>query len=70
MTRQELQKALDAFPADTEVMILDGFNGGGTLRTLNLGPTSKTITELESDDTADCEGRHGEVVVALGYGCY
>jgi hypothetical protein len=54
-----------------EVMILDGFNGAGDPRTINLGPTIHKITEANREFTADCEDMPLEhEVVVLGYGCY
>lgn len=66
----ELIKELQAFDPEMEVMILDGFNGGGSPRTINLGPGLMTISQQDAKETADCEGRVGESVVRLGYGCY
>lgn len=70
MTKQELLRRLDKFPNDVEVMILDGFNGGGVPRTINLGPSDHIITETDADEACDCEDRVGEKVVVLGYGFY
>jgi hypothetical protein len=50
-------------------MILDGYNGGGVPRDINVY-SQRTITGADADDTADCEQRIGEVVYVLGYGCY
>lgn len=52
------------------VMVLDGANGGGCLRDINLGPTYRMIGERDARDTADCEGRQGEDVVTIGFGYY
>ena len=41
----QLIKALQALNPEMEAMILDGFNGGGTPRTINLGPSLRKITE-------------------------
>ncbi len=70
MTVCELIIELLKFNMNTEVMILDGFNGGGYPRTVNLGPTTWEITDAHELDCADCEERAGEVVVVLGFGCY
>lgn len=70
MTCADLIRRLQQFPADAEVMILDGFNGGGVPRTLNHGPGLREITPEHAEDSADCEDRVGEQVVTLGYGCY
>jgi len=50
--------------------VLDGFNGGGLPRTINLGPTSRQITPDYARETADCEGLVGKDVLVVGYGCY
>lgn len=55
---------------EKEVMILDGFNGGGSPRTINLGPSVYSITQLDADETGDCEDRVGEEIIRLGFGCY
>jgi hypothetical protein len=48
MTAHELaNKPLEG--PDTELMVLDGFNGGGFQREVNLGPTSRTITEEDAE---------------------
>jgi len=60
----------DAGGRDLEVMILDGFNGGGYKRTINIDPSLQEITPEEDDNCGDCEGRAGELVVHIGYGCY
>ncbi|MCL4722827.1 MAG: hypothetical protein KJZ90_00930 [Rhodocyclaceae bacterium] len=70
MKAGDLIKELQAFDPEMEVMILDGFNGGGSPRTINLGPSLQTISQQDAKETADCEGRVGESVVRLGYGCY
>jgi hypothetical protein len=50
------------FRPDAEVMILDGFNGGGD--------PCEITTKKEADGGADCDGRAGESVLVIGYGCY
>jgi hypothetical protein len=70
MTIAELREQLAEFPDDMEIMILDGFNGGGVPREINIRPWTQVITEQEAADTDDCEGRVGETVVAMGYGSY
>jgi hypothetical protein len=70
MKVQELIEALMKLPQDQEVMVLDGSNGGGHPRTLNLGPLQRAIRQVDVNETADCEERYGEWVVVLGYGCY
>jgi len=62
---------LSKFDDNTEVMILDGFNGCGNKRDINLTPSNlRAITEEDAEDCGDCEGRVGENVIILGYGCY
>jgi hypothetical protein len=55
---------------DAEIMILDGFNGGGSPREINLVHPSYDITEADASEAADCEGIVGQTVTVLGYGCY
>jgi hypothetical protein len=70
MTAGELIEELNKFYPDQKVMILDGFNGGGVPRTLNLGPVTHTVTHNESLETDDCENIVGEHIILIGYGCY
>lgn len=70
MTVADLLVFLREFPLDAEVMILDGNNGGGHYRDINLGPKLCAIRAVDAEACADCEGRVGEPVVVLGYGCY
>lgn len=70
MTAKTLRDMLDGFRDDTEVMILDGFNGGGCPRTINIGPCKRKISEENANDSADCEGKIGKDVIVIGYGCY
>lgn len=69
MKAQELADILLKDPT-LEVMILDGFNGGGEPRDINLGPTEQVITQDNADEGADCEGKVGQKVLIIGYGCY
>lgn len=77
MTVHELITELQKFDKTLEVAILDGFNGGGQPRTINLGP------QLEGDEAArrngydktnrnysDLETYRGNTIVVMGYGCY
>lgn len=66
----QLIKALQAYDPEKEVMILDGFNGGGVPRTINLGPSLREVTQQDADEASDCEELVGETVVHMGYGCY
>jgi hypothetical protein len=70
VTARELIERLKNVDPDTEVMVLDGSNGGGLPRTLNFGPVSQEIFNAHADMTADCEDHVGEVVLLIGYGCY
>jgi hypothetical protein len=70
MSNAELIERLKEYPANQEVMLLDGFNGGGTPRTLNMGPSERVISPRNTHDTSDCEGMEGQVVIVLGYGSY
>lgn len=71
MTVAELITQLTRIPPGHQIMILDGFNGGGRPREINLGPSERTITTADVNDCGDCEdlGQDVEVYV-LGYGCY
>lgn len=70
MTKSELIKRLNEIPDNPDIMILDGFNGGGVPRTLNLGPAEHKISFGNGDETVDCENRVGETVIVIGFGCY
>ena len=54
---------------DTQVMILDGFNGGGFPIDINL-KSHHRVVKGDVEHTADCEGMIGKLVAVLGYGCY
>ena len=67
----ELIAELLKFPmCQVELMILDQGNGGGCPRTVNLGPTTLEITSDHELGSADCEGKVGEIVLVIGFGCY
>lgn len=71
MTIKQLRDKLAEFPEDMQVMLLDGNNGGGTLREINHGPVHCVVTSLDKDRSADCDGlAKGTRVVRIGYGCY
>lgn len=70
MKASDLIARLTKLDPSAEVMILDGHNGGGEPREINLGPSQRVITQANADDGADCEGRVGETIFTLGYGCY
>lgn len=71
MKVRDLIERLQRVDPDFEVMILDGANGGGVPRAINLGPTERTVTPDDLDATDDVDGIElGAAVVVLGYGCY
>lgn len=70
MTIKTLIERLSAYDLNTEVMILDGFNGGGYPRTINCGPYLRIVKKKEEKDCPDCEGKVGKQIVVMGYGCY
>lgn len=70
MLASELIERLRQLPADRQVMILDGFNGGGVPREINLGPTERLITAEHAEEAADCEDIVGSTVAIIGFGCY
>lgn len=71
MNAKQLIEHLSQFDENTEVMVLDGFNGGGNKRDINLTPSNlRNISEDDAEECGDCEGRVGEKVIILGYGCY
>lgn len=55
---------------NSRCMILDSHNGAGNPRQINFGPVSRVVTDLDSENTADCEGIVGQAVTVIGYGCY
>jgi hypothetical protein len=70
MTVSELIMHLSKMNPNAHAMILDGHNGGGVPREINLGPQNQKVKKADGDDAADCEGLVGKTVVVLGYGCY
>lgn len=70
MTVGELINKLSKYDTNDQVMIRDGFNGGGDPREINFGPHEDQITSENAENAADCEDIVGETVVVLGYGCY
>lgn len=72
MKIKELIKRLEAFDQELEVAILDGFNGGGEPRTINLGPSEFDPAKHPHCpvDYADIESQDGDKIVWMGYGCY
>lgn len=71
MKVKELIEQLSKLNQDKEIMILDGFNGGGFPRTINCGPSMEQITKAHVKDCGDCEEIGAGVrVYTMGYGCY
>lgn len=71
MKVKELINRLEQEDPEREIMILDGFNGGGYPRTINLPPVRHIISNKEWGHCADCEDiGPGVAVVVMGYGCY
>lgn len=77
MTVEELVDRLKKYPSNTEIAILDGFNGGGEPRTINLGPVlwdEERLNEMKDldmfPDYADLNSKSGTPIVIIGYGCY
>lgn len=74
MTKSELINELNKIDGDPEICILDGFNGGGTPRTINLGPRLfGGVAEFEGDENADysdIKSPAGTPIIIMGYGCY
>lgn len=70
MKVKDLLDRLKDFNPDSEIMVLDGFNGSGNPREINLGPVERQIKESDEQATADCEGKQRQWVVIMGFGCY
>jgi hypothetical protein len=69
MKAHELAQRLLKGP-NHEIMILDGFNGGGYPREINFGPIKRIITPDDAEESGDCEGIIGQEIMLMGYGCY
>ena len=65
MNVQQLINRLNEYPPDMEVAILDGFNGGGDPRTINMGPTLRSEGDYE-----DIKSKPGTPILVMGYGSY
>lgn len=71
MKVKDLITKLSTLNPEMEIMILDGFNGGGYPRTINIGPMAENITEACVANCADCEEVGlGVEVYTMGFGCY
>lgn len=69
MRSHELAAKLLSGP-DFEVAILDGFNGGGEPRTINLGPSIRDVNrQYNTLCTDDIQTKTGSIVV-IGFGSY
>lgn len=64
-----LIRILSELDNNDEVMILDGFNGGGFPREINY-QKSIEITDYDAHHCADCEDMIGRKVFVIGYGSY
>lgn len=76
MKVKELVAMLLEEDQESEIAILDGFNGGGQPRKINFGPVVHDPKDPEIDwphemnDYSDLDTPDGEKIVKLGYGCY
>lgn len=71
MKVKNLIACLNRMNPEAECGIMDGFNGGGAFREINLGPFESTFNSDKNDDTADFEDLpNGHDIVVMGYGCY
>ena len=70
MKKNELIDYLNKFKGNPDVAILDGFNGGGNKRKINLLAGLQTITKEDEESGADYCDSKGMKVIVLGYGCY
>jgi hypothetical protein len=71
LTVGELKEILSKYDDNMEVMILDGFNGGGYPRSINNMPRQYEIKQKDIDEMGDCEHKEvGEKIVLMGYGFY
>lgn len=70
MKVSEFIATLQKLDQDKELMILDGFNGGGYPRIINIGPSNRIIKKSDAEYCADCEDIVGKRVYVIGYGCY
>lgn len=67
----QLAEFFAKLPSDTNVMVLDGFNGGGDPRFLNYGPRVVNVDQKLVDTNGDTSFlKPGEGLVVFGYGCY
>ena len=77
MKVKELIERLSKYDPEMEVAILDGFNGGGDPRALNMGPVdwdAEVLAEMadldDEPDYSDLSVKPGTPIVVMGYGCY
>lgn len=70
MTINQLIKKLQQYDPNLDVMINDSNNNGNYPRTINFGPVLRKIQEFQVEQVADCEGKLGEKVIIIGFGCY
>lgn len=77
MKVRDLIASLSKLNPDLEIAILDGFNGGGQPRAINLGPVhwdAEQLDEMREFDMtpnySDLDVEQGTEIVVMGYGCY
>ncbi len=68
MTVKELKEYLSKFEDNQEVMIRDGFNGGGDLRVINC--KTESVMDFDDEGVYDNKELLGTKVVELGFGNY
>lgn len=73
----QLIEKLSKLDPSLEVAILDGFNGGGSPRTINYGPLMWDKEDIEESiqlddelDYSDLNSKSGTPIVLMGFGCY
>jgi len=71
MTVKEMMARLAEMPPDAPLRVLDGNNGAGVPREINLGPSLRRVKKVDIEESVDCENlKPGSKFVVIGYGCY
>lgn len=70
MKIKDMISLLEKYNPETEIMVLDGFNGSGAPRRINFGPISHKITTDDENESDDCEGKVDTTIALIGFGCY